>query len=121
MACSSPHSGVASLEYRILEANVPAFLNAAAKLRRTRRRNGARRWALLQDAAHRSVWIERFEIPTWLDYLRLVEHMTSVDIEVARGVLGFHNGSAPPVTRFLLAHVPEGRDTQQLADSTFRC
>ena len=111
---------VASLEYDILETDVPAFLHAAAKLRRTRRRNGARRWALLQDAAHPKVWIERFEVPTWLDYLRLVEHMTSIDIEVARRVLAFHNGSAPPVTRFLLAHVPEGGGTRQTPGTTFR-
>ncbi len=104
---------VASLEYRILGADISAFLNAAAKLRRTRRRNGARRWALLQDAAHLEVWIERFEVPTWLDYLRLLDHMTSVDTEVARTMLAFHNGADPPVTRFLLAHVPEGGGTQQ--------
>lgn len=110
-----PNSGpvVVSLEYRIPEANVPAFLNSASRLRRMRRRNGARRWALLQDAAHSKVWIERFEVSTWLDYLRLIERMTSIDIEVAHRVLAFHDTSEPPVTRFLLAHVPEGGGTDQ--------
>ena len=104
---------VASVEYRIDAADVQGFLAAAARLRRTRRRNGARRWALLQDAAHPEVWIERFEVPTWLDYLRLIEHLTGVDISVAERVRGFHRGDASPMTRFLLAHVPEGGGTEQ--------
>ncbi len=92
---------------------MPSFLRAASRLRRTRRRNGARRWALLQDAAHREVWIERFEVPTWLDYLRLAEHMTAVDLQVAERLRAFHRGEGPPVTRFLLAHVPDGGGTEQ--------
>lgn len=116
-----PTSGpvVVSIEYRIPVAQVPAFLNAASRLRRTRRRNGARRWALLQDAAHPEVWIERFEVSTWLDYLRHVERTTSVDVEVARRVLAFHNDTEPPVTRFLLAHVPEGGGTDQSCTGVF--
>lgn len=110
---------VVSMEYSIPPAQAPAFLNAASRLRRLRRRNGARRWALLQDAAHPKVWIERFEVPTWLDYLRHVERMTSVDVEVARRVLGFHDGAEPPVTRFLLAHVPEGGGTDQSHTDSF--
>jgi len=117
-----PNSGpvVVSMEYRIAAAEVPAFLDAASRLRRTRRRNGARRWALLQDAAHPKVWIERFEVPTWLDYLRHVEHMTIVDVEVARRVLAFHDGAEPPVSRFLLAHVPEGGGTDQPRAANFQ-
>ncbi len=110
---------VVNVEYHISVAQVPAFLNAASRLRRTRRRNGARRWALLQDAAHPEVWIERFEVPTWLDYLRHVEHTTSIDVEVARRVLAFHNGTEPPVTRFLLAHVPEGGGADQSCTAVF--
>lgn len=107
---------VASVEYRIDDADVPAFLAAAARLRRMRRRNGARRWALLQDAAHEAVWIERFELPTWLDYLRLVEHMTGADEAVAASVRAFQRPGMPPLTRFLLAHVPEGGGTAQPRD-----
>ena len=110
---------VANLEYRIEARDVAAFLGVAARLRRARRRNGARRWALLQDAAHPDVWIERFEVPTWLDYLRLVEHMTNVDREIASQALALHRGSEPVVSRFLLAHVPEGGGTQQPREGSY--
>ena len=110
---------VANVEYRIDEQDVREFMVAAARLRRMRRRNGARRWALLRDAAHVEVWIERFEVPTWLDYLRLVEHMTGADTAVAERVRFFHRGSATPVSRFLLAHVPEGGGTEQPRDGRY--
>ena len=110
---------VANVEYRIDAGDVKVFLAAAARLRRTRRRNGARRWALLRDAAHPEVWIERFEVPTWLDYLRLTEHMTGADTAVAERVRSFHRASATPITRFLLAHVPEGGGTEQPRDGLY--
>ena len=110
---------VINVEYLIDEADVPAFLTATARLRRTRRRNGARRWALLQDAAHQEVWIERFELPTWLDYLRHVEHMTAVDLKHAERVRAFHRSGSSPVTRFMLAHIPEGGGTEQPRGETY--
>jgi len=97
---------VASTEYRVSQDNVRAFLAAARRLQRMRRRNGARRWALLRDAADPEVWIERFETPTWLDHLRVRERMTVIDREVEDGILSYHQGEGPPLTRYLLAHVP---------------
>jgi hypothetical protein len=97
---------VASTEYRIAPGNARAFLSAARRLQRMRRRNGARRWALLRDAADPEVWIERFETPTWLDHLRVRERMTVVDREVEDGILSYHQAEGPPLTRYLLAHVP---------------
>lgn len=103
-----PTSGpvVVSVEYRIAAGDLAAFLSAARRLRRMRRRNGARRWALLQDAADPEVWVERFETPTWLDRLRVRHRMTIADREIEAGVLAFHRGAGPPATRHLLAHVP---------------
>ena len=75
------------------------------RLQRMRRRNGARRWALLRDAADPEVWIERFETPTWLDHLRVRERMTVIDREVEDRILTYHQGEGPPFARYLLAHV----------------
>ena len=97
---------VASTEYKIAPHDVRAFLSAARRLQRMRRRNGARRWALLRDAADPEVWIERFETPTWLDHLRVRERMTVIDREVEDGILSYHQGEGEPLTRYLLAHVP---------------
>ena len=110
---------VASTEYRIAQHNVRAFLAAARRLQRMRRRNGARRWALLHDAADPEVWIERFETPTWLDHLRVRERMTVVDREVEDRVLTYHQGEGPPFARYLLAHVPvaDGEGAPDASDS----
>jgi hypothetical protein len=97
---------VASTEYRIASPNVRAFLAGMSRLRRMRRRNGARRWALLQDAANPEVWVERFETATWVDHLRVRDRMTVVDREVENAVVRLHEGSASPLSRYLLAHVP---------------
>lgn len=97
---------VASIEYRIASEDLAAFLAAAGSLRRMRRRNGARRWALLHDASDPEVWIERFETPTWLDHLRVHDRMTVADREVGARMLAFHGGDRSPVSRYLLAHIP---------------
>ena len=103
-----PASGpvVASTEHRIAERDLRAFLADANRLGRMRRRNGARRWALLQDAADPEVWIERFETPTWLDHLRVHDRMTMADREVEDRILAFHRNGGPPLRRYLLAHFP---------------
>jgi MFS family permease len=109
---------VASTEYRVAPRNVRAFLAAASRLQRMRRRNGARRWALLRDATDPEVWIERFETPTWLDHLRVRERMTVVDREVEDRILSYHQGEGAPLTRYLLAHVPVagGEDAPNVRD-----
>ena len=110
---------VASTEYRIAPRDVRAFLAAARRLKRMRGRNGARRWALLHDAADPEVWVERFETPTWLDHLRVRDRMTVTDREIEDEVLAFHTGEGPPATRHLLAHVPvapAGEGASEAAD-----
>ena len=45
--------------------------------------------------------------------------MTRIDQEVARRALAFHRDAEPPVTRFLLAHMPEGGGTEQPRGGTY--
>ncbi len=113
-----PASGpvVASTEYRIASGEVGAFLAAASSLRRMRRRNGARRWALLHDAADPEVWIERFETPTWLDHLRVRDRMTVGDREIESRILAFHRGEGPPFSRYLFAHMPVAPEADDGSD-----
>jgi hypothetical protein len=112
MPSLDPDSGpvVASTEYRIARRDIRAFLAATSRVRRMRRRNGARRWALLHDAADPEIWVERYETPTWLDYLRMRERMTMIDREVEAEVLTYHRGETQPLTRYLLSHIPATTD-----------
>ena len=109
---------VASIEYRIASHDVEAFLAASGSLRRMRRRNGARRWALLHDAFDPQIWIERFETPTWLDHLRVHDRMTIADRAVDARMLAFHSGDGPPASRYLLAHVPVETTAGRGVDAT---
>jgi MFS family permease len=120
MPSLDPDSGpvVASTEYRITPSDVRAFLSTTRRLQRMRRRNGARRWALLHDAADPEIWIERFETPTWLDHMRVRDRMTVIDRKIEEEVLTYHRGEAPPFTRYLLSHIPAATDGEDRADAS---
>jgi MFS family permease len=90
---------VITIEYRIAPEDRHAFLVAMAERRRIRRRDGARHWHLLRDLADAEVWIERFHLPTWTDYLRHINRITQDDAEAHDRVRALHKGPAPPLVR----------------------
>ena len=79
-----PRTGpvVITIEYVIREDDQLRFLAAMSERRRIRRRDGALNWRLLRDLSDPELWIERYETPTWLDYLRLNSRMTRNDAVV---------------------------------------
>lgn len=93
-----PRSGpvVTTVEYRVATPQAAAFVRQMWELRRIRRRDGGRNWALLNVFSDSEIWIERFESHTWLDYLRQSERVTTADAEVNRQVNEFHQGTAAP-------------------------
>ena len=79
-----------------------AFLTAMAERRRIRRRNGARRWALLRDLSDPQLWIERYHSPTWTEYVRHNRRFTHDDAAVGRRIRALHQGpDAPPIRRMI--------------------
>lgn len=94
------------VEYAVSEERVAGFLAAMAELRQIRRRDGARRWTLLQDLADPERWIERFESPTWADHLHRYGRGTVADREVEERVMSFHHGADAPHVRQLIARNP---------------
>ena len=71
---------VVIVEYDIPDTNAPDFMSAMQEVRRIRRRDGARRWSLRQDIDRPTVWIERFQSPTWGDYLHRINRRLSIDL-----------------------------------------
>jgi len=67
------------IEYRVEPEKVDDFLSAIHEIGRIRRRDGARSWTISQDIDSVDLWIERFECPTWLDYLRWRTRLTESD------------------------------------------
>jgi len=70
---------VITVEHRIAETDIAAFLAVMHERRRIRRRDGARDWALSRDLAEPTLWVERFDFATWLDYVRHNERRTQAD------------------------------------------
>jgi MFS family permease len=98
---------VVTIEYRISAADTEAFLAEMRELRRIRRRDGARRWTLMQDTENHEAWIERYHSPNWIEHLRRHHRQTVADQEVERRVLAFHRGAAPPQVRHLFERHPD--------------
>jgi MFS family permease len=98
---------VVTIEYRIAPEDYAGFTTAMQELRRIRRRDGGRRWSLMQDMEEPERWLERFHSPSWIDHLRHYHRFTVADEEIERRVLAFHRGPAPPKIRHLLERSPE--------------
>ena len=92
------HSGsgpiVVVIEYRVPPENAVEFAAVINEIGRIRRRDGARAWSICQDIDAVDLWVERFESPTWLDYLRWRTRPTQSDQAVrerlAQLIVGEH-------------------------------
>jgi MFS family permease len=93
---------VVTVEYRIAVDEAEAFRLAMRELRRIRRRDGAKRWSLMQDMASPEIWIERYHSPNWVEHLRRHHRFTVSDREIERKVLDFHRGDEAPHVRHLI-------------------
>jgi MFS family permease len=99
-----PRSGpiIVTVEYLIRDEDVFAFLAAMSERRRIRRRDGARQWTLLRDLVNPELWIERYESPTWVEYIRHNQRVTKADAEIGDRLRALHHGVNPPVARRLI-------------------
>jgi hypothetical protein len=70
--------------------------------RRIRRRDGALNWRLMRDLSDPELWIERYETPTWLDYLRLNNRMTRSDAVIPESLRKLHRGHEAPRVRRMI-------------------
>jgi MFS family permease len=105
-----PRSGpvVITIEYRIREEDVVAFLAVMAERRRIRRRDGARHWTLLRDLENPEIWIERYHNPTWLDYVRHNQRITQADAAVGERLRELHQGPDRPRVRRMIERQTSG-------------
>lgn len=113
---------VVTIEYIIRQEDILEFLSAMAERRRVRRRDGARNWRLLRDLSDAQIWIERYETPTWLDYIRHNNRLTQDDAIIPARVRALHLGSSAPRVRRMIerqtSSLPAGRmpGARELAD-----
>ncbi len=93
---------VVAVEYLIDADDVLEFLGAMAEVRRIRRRDGALNWRLLRDLADAQIWIERYETPTWADFIRLTNRLTQDDALIRESLRSLHRGAEPPRVRRMI-------------------
>jgi len=93
---------VVTVEYKIAVDDAEAFRMSMHELKRIRRRDGAKRWSLMQDMAAPEIWIERYHSPNWVEHLRRHHRFTVSDREIERKALDFHQGPEPPHIRHLI-------------------
>ncbi len=92
-----PRSGpiVVTIEYRIDEGDVSEFLAVMAERRRIRIRDGARHWSLLRDLGEADLWIERYSVATWVEYVRHNQRRTHADATTTERLMALHKGPDP--------------------------
>ncbi len=84
------------IEYRIPSAQALEFTRAMYEVGPIRRRNGAIRWGLFEDAANTGRYVESFLVESWAEHLRQHERLTVSDRAVEERAIAFHTGGEPP-------------------------
>ena len=108
---------VVTIEYRVALADAPNFASAMRKLAQVRQRNGARRWSLMVDVTDPELWVERFQYPSWVDYLRQRHRGTVSDRATWEYARTFHRGDTPPRVRRLMTQSIEDLAARSGLDS----
>jgi hypothetical protein len=85
-----------TVEYLVDTAHAGEFARAMQPMRRIRRRDGAIRWGLFEDAATPGRYIETFVVASWAEHLRQHERVTVSDREAETRAIAFHQGAEPP-------------------------
>lgn len=122
-----PRSGpiVITVEHRIAEGDIAAFLTVMHERRRIRLRDGARNWILMRDLAEPTLWVERFDFATWLDYVRHNERRTHADTANSEALHALWiDGTQPVVHRRIerqtsslpIARAPDARELDPMTD-----
>ena len=96
------------VEYRVAPGDRDAFLHAIRALGPVRRRNGANSWRVFRDLAEEGLFVERYIVASWAEYVRLRSRMTIADRALIDEV-GKHQKPDTPirVSRFLGVVLPE--------------
>jgi predicted MFS family arabinose efflux permease len=92
-----------TVEYMVAAENHEAFREALARRGRARRRSGAERWSLYQDAVDPDRFVETFVVPTWEEHLRQhTERHTALDVRQRDEAMALVKEGTEPVIEHLL-------------------
>jgi MFS family permease len=93
---------VIEIDYDVDPGQARDFYDAMLKVQRTRLRNGGFNWSLSRDIADPALWTERYQCPTWGDYLHMRGRFTLADKDAQELARSFNReGSGMRVRRRL--------------------
>ncbi len=92
-----------SVEYQVVPERAAAFVQAAHRLGRMRRRDGASRWGIYRDTESPDVYVETFIVHSWAEHLRQHERSVRADKNIEEAV-GRTVKGAPKVRHFIYVH-----------------
>ena len=95
-----------TIEYRIEAADREAFLALMRVLGRTRRRDGAVQWGVLEDVAEPGLHLEYFVVGSWLEHLRQHDRVTGEERRLQVEIYALHRGATRPVIRHFVGGTP---------------
>lgn len=93
-----PRSGPVAIliEYVIRPEDEAEFLDVMIDRRRIRTRDGARHWTLMRDTGDSRLWMETYQTPTWIEYVRHNQRITHADAVIGERLRALHSGAEPP-------------------------
>ena len=101
------------VEYRIDPPHRDAFLRLMRKIGPTRRRNGATSWRVFRDLGEEGLFVERYIIDSWAEYVRLRSRMTIADRQLQDEVDRFQRTDTPiRVSRLLGVDLPDAVESR---------
>jgi hypothetical protein len=93
-----------TVEYFIDPTRGAEFTSTMQGMRRIRRRDGAIRWSLYEDASTPGRYLETFVVESWAEHLRQHSRATVADREVETQAFTFHLAEGvPKVTHWIAA------------------
>lgn len=81
--------------YEVTAAQRDDFVATVYAVGKARRRNGAQNWRLYREMAEPHVYVERFIVQSWLDYLRQHQRVTQADHAQERLIEGYRRAGTP--------------------------
>ena len=83
------------IEYRIDVGHREAFLSAIHAVEPVRRRNGANSWRVFRDLGEDGLFVERYIIASWAEYVRLRARATMADRNLLHAVERLQRADVP--------------------------
>ena len=83
------------IEYRIDPEHREEFLRAIHAVEPARRRNGASSWRVFRDLGEDGLFVERFIIASWAEYVRLRARATMADRNLQDRIERFQRADVP--------------------------